>query len=199
MKKTIIISILGIAISAVIITALALLIFGNRSSDSVPTLRLETPQKVSLSDETVTLDLTVSALGDALYPAVSASISFDPSKLEFLGVEEGNVFVYDTENTTGRQLPEWSYDVASSNASGRINIMYLDLTGGKHAFSKGLLAEEDNVVLRLRFRLKGSVRAGDVMDLVVEDAVFAASDETLSLAMTRDTLRVRNGKLVIGE
>ena len=77
--------------------------------------------------------------------------------------------------------------------------MYLDLTGGKHAFSKSLLAEEDNVVLRLRFRLKGSVRAGDVMDLVVEDAVFAASDETLSLAMTRDTLRVRNGKLVIGE
>ena len=77
--------------------------------------------------------------------------------------------------------------------------MYLDLTGGKHAFSKNLLAEEDNVVLRLRFRLKGSVRAGDVMDLVVEDAVFAASDETLSLAMTRDTLRVRNGKLVIGE
>ena len=77
--------------------------------------------------------------------------------------------------------------------------MYLDLTGGKHAFSKNLLAEEDNVVLRLRFRLKGSVRTGDVMDLVVEDAVFAASDETLSLAMTRDTLRVRNGKLVIGE
>ena len=109
------------------------------------------------------------------------------------------MFVYDTENTTGRQLPQWSYDVAGSNAGGRINIMYLDLTGGKHAFSKGLLAEEDNVVLRLRFRLKGSVRAGDVMDLIVEDAVFAASDEAFSLAMTLDTLRVLNGKIVIGE
>ena len=65
MKKTIII-ILSIAISAVIITALALLTSGNRTSDSVPTLKLETPQKVSLSDETVTLDLTVSALGEAL-------------------------------------------------------------------------------------------------------------------------------------
>jgi hypothetical protein len=77
--------------------------------------------------------------------------------------------------------------------------MYLDLTGGKHAFSKGLLAEDDNVVLRLRFRLKGSVRPGDVMDLILDDAVFAASNENDSLAMNRNTLKARNGKIVIGE
>ena len=189
-----------LALTALIVALIFLLVRCNGQDAGMPTLTVETPQKLSKTKTTeFTLDVTISNLGDALYPAMSMSIAFDASCLEFLGVEEGNVFVYDTENTTGRQLPEWSYDVASSNASGRINIMYLDLTGGKHAFSKGLLAEEDNVVLRLRFRLKGSVRAGDVMDLVVEDAVFAASDETLSLAMTRDTLRVRNGKLVIGE
>ena len=166
----------------------------------MPTLTVETPQKLSKAETTeFTLDVTISDLGDALYPAMSMSIAFDASRLEFLGVEEGNVFVYNTENTTGQQLPEWSYDVASSNTSGRINIMYLDLTGGKHAFGRNLLAEEDNVVLRLRFRLKGSVRSGDVMDLVVEDAVFAASDEKDSLAMTLDTLKVRNSKIVIGE
>jgi hypothetical protein len=77
--------------------------------------------------------------------------------------------------------------------------MYLDMTGGKNAFSKDLLAEDNNVVLRLKFRLRGSVRAGDVCDLIVEDAVFAASDETQSLAMTTNTLTVKNGKLVIGE
>ena len=166
----------------------------------MPTLTVETPQKLSKAETTeFTLDVTISDLGDALYPAMSMSIAFDASRLEFLGVEEGNVFVYNTENTTGQQLPEWSSDVASSNTSGRINIMYLDLTGGKHAFGRNLLAEEDNVVLRLRFRLKGSVRSGDVMDLVVEDAVFAASDEKDSLAMTLDTLKVRNGKIVIGE
>ncbi len=166
----------------------------------MPTLTVETPQKLSASETTeFTLDVTISDLADALYPAMSMSISFDASRLEFLGVAEGNVFVYDTENTTGQKLPAWSYDVASSNASGKINIMYLDLTGGKHAFSKALLAEENNVVLRLRFRLRGSVRAGDVMDLIVEDAVFAASDETQSLAMTLDTLKVRNGKIVVGE
>jgi thiamine monophosphate kinase len=43
------------------------------------------------------------------------------------------------------------------------------------------------------------VRAGDVLDLIVEDAVFAASDETQSLAMTTDTLKTKNGRLVIGE
>ena len=87
----------------------------------------------------------------------------------------------------------------NSNDTGRINIMYLDMTGGKNAFSKELLAEDYNVVLRLKFRLRGSVRAGDVLDLIVEDAVFAASDETKSLAMTTDTLKTRNGRLVIGE
>ena len=189
-----------LALTALIALLIFLLVRCDGQDTELPTLTVETPQKLSKAETTeFTLDVTISNLGDALYPAMSMSIAFDASRLEFLGVEEGNVFVYNTENTTGQQLPVWSFDVAGSNASGKINIMYLDLTGGKHAFSKGLLAEEDNVVLRLRFRLKGSVRAGDVMDLIVEDAVFAASDETLSLAMTRDTLRVRNGKLVIGE
>ena len=55
------------------------------------------------------------------------------------------------------------------------------------------------MVLRLKFRLRGSVRPGDVLDLIVEDAVFAASDENESLAMTTDTLKTKNGRIVIGE
>ena len=77
--------------------------------------------------------------------------------------------------------------------------MFTDITGGKNAFSKELLAEDDNVVLRLKFRLRGSMRSGDVCDLIFEDAVFAASDETQSLAMTTGTLKVKNGKIVAGE
>jgi hypothetical protein len=89
--------------------------------------------------------------------------------------------------------------VQNSNDTGIINIMYLDMTGGKNAFTKELLADDYNVILRLKFRLRGSARPGDVLDLIVEDAVFAASDETQSLAMTTDTLKVKNGRLVIGE
>ena len=161
-------------------------------------LTVETPQKLSASQtDTFTLDVTISELGDTLYPAMSMSLRFDPSCLEFLGIEEGNVFV--TDSQVGRKLPQWSCNPEQCNKTGLINIMYLDLTGGKEAFTQSLLAEEDNVVLRLSFRLRGSARAGDVFDLIVEDAVFAASDERQSLAMNQGTLKVKNGKIVVGD
>ena len=173
---------------------------GDEPISGEPSLTVETPQRLSASQtEEFTLDVTVSSLGDAHYPAMSMCIAFDSSRLEFMGVEEGNIFILSDENSTGQKLPEWSCNVQSSNDDGLINIMYLDMTGGKNAFTKELLAEDYNVVLRLKFRLRGSVRPGDVLDLIVEDAVFAASDEAQSLAMTANTLKVKNGRLVIGE
>ena len=164
-----------------------------------PTLTIETPQKISKTEtEEFSLDVTISSFGDAIYPAASMSISFDPSRLEFLGIEEGNVFIQN-DGDVPQKLPNWSCNPEQCNKSGKINIMYLVTTGGKNAFSKELLAEDDNVVLRLKFRLRGSVRSGDVCDLIFDDAVFASSDETQSLAMTTDTLKVRDGKIVIGE
>ena len=161
-------------------------------------LTVETPQKLSASQtDTFTLDITVSNLGETIYPAMSMSLRFDPSCLEFLGIEEGNVFV--TDSQLGRKLPQWSCNPAQCNKTGLINIMYLDLTGGKEAFTQNLLAETDNVVLRLSFRLRGSARSGDVYDLIMEDAVFAASDESRSLAMTQDTLKIKNSKIVVGD
>ena len=186
-------------IGGALIAAVLILYFCCIAGDT-PVLIVETPQKLSAQQtEEFTLDVTVSDLGNVLYPAMSMSIAFDSSRLELLGVEEGNVFILSDENSTGQQLPDWSCNVQNSNDTGLINIMYLDMTGGKNAFVKKLLADDYNVVLRLKFRLRGSVRPGDVLDLIVEDAVFAASDDTQSLAMTTDTLRVKNGRLVIGE
>ena len=190
--------IVGVCVLAVILALL--LARCNGEQEKIPTLTIETPQKMSLSDtDEFTLDVTVSALGDALYPAASMSISFDSSRLEFLGVEEGNIFILSAESNSGQQLPDWSCNTQVCNETGIINIMYLDMTGGKYAFSKDLLAEDDNVVLRLKFRLRSSVRSGDVLDLILEDAVFAASDETQSLAMTLDTLKTKDGRIVIGD
>ncbi len=190
-----------VVICLLLIAAAALYYFYFYQGDSgTPTLIVETPQKLSVSQtEDFTLDVTVSDLGDARYPAMSMSITFDSSRLEFLGVEEGNIFILSDENSSGQQLPNWSCNVQSSNDTGLINIMYLDMTGGRNAFTKDLLADDYNVVLRLKFRLRGSVRPGDVIDLIVEDAVFAASNETQSLAMNRGTLKIKNGRLVIGE
>ena len=165
-----------------------------------PTLTIEIPQKISIKNtKEVTLDVTISSMGEAIYPAASMSIYFDSSRLEFLGIEEGNVFVRSSESGMQKKLPEWSCNPKQCNESGKINIMYLDTTGGKNSFSKEFLEEEDNVVLRLKFRLRGSVRKGDVCDLIFEDAVFAASNEEESLAMSRNTLKVRNSKIVVGE
>lgn len=191
--------IVGICILIAVLAPL-LVRCGNDPASHAPILTVETPQKLSVSQtEIFTLNVTLSALGDTRYPAMSMSIAFDASRLEFLGVEEGNVFILSDKNSSGQQLPTWSYNPQTSNETGLINIMYLDMTGGRNAFVKELLDQEDNVVLRLKFRLRGSVRPGDVLDLIVEDAVFAASDETQSLAMTRHTLKVKNGRLVIGE
>ena len=192
-----------ILIDCIVVLLLCALTAGllwHRKQSVTAILTIETPQKISTSmNEPMILDVIISGLGETRYPAMSTSISFDSSRLEFLGLEEGNVFVHDDSNSSGQRLPEWSCNVEQSNESGKINIMYLDMSGGKYAFDKQLLAEEDNVVFRLKFRLRGSVRKGDICELIVEDAVFAASDETKSLAMTTGTLRAKNSKVVIGE
>lgn len=193
---------IGIGAGVLLLLLILFLLFMNwdKITGGTPTLTIETPQKISKSEtKEFTLDITISSFGDAIYPAASMSISFDSSRLEFIGVEEGNVFIRNDEGDVPQKLPNWSCNPEQSNKSGKINIMYLDTTGGKNAFSKELLADDDNVVLRLKFRLRGSVRSGDICDLIFDDAVFAASDETQSLAMTTDTLKVRDGKIVIGE
>lgn len=200
-KRRIFFASLALVLLALVLTLL-LVRCGEKEGKSlgVPTLTVETPQKLSRSEtDEFVLDVTISELGDALYPAMSLSLRFDSSRLELVGVEEGNVFICDDETAVGQKLPDWSYNLEQCNTSGLINVMYLDLTGGRYAFTKDLLAQEDNVVLRLRFRLRGSARIGDVYDLIFEDAVFAASDETQSLAMTTGTLKTRDGKLVVGE
>lgn len=196
-RLIIILTLLAVLTAAIVLS----LLMGNNSVAGVPILTVETPKKISAgNDEIITLDVSISDLGDAIYPAMSISLGFDSSRLEFLGVKEGNIFILNDKDdaSVAQKLPNWSYNVHQSNETGIINIMYLDMTGGKCAFSKELLAEEDNVVLRLNFRLRGSARAGDILDLILEDAVFAASDETKSLAITMGTLRTRNGKIVIG-
>ena len=195
-------AILAAVFAVLILAGILIFILLDNAAAKEPTLTVETPQKISAgSSETITIDVSISSLGDVLYPAMSVSLSFDSSRLEFLGVAEGNVFILDEENAAGvaQKLPDWSCNVQHSNETGKINIMYLDMTGGKYAFTKDLLASDGNVLLRLQFRLRGSARSGDVLDLIVEDAVFAASDETQSLAMTTDTLKTRDGRIVVGD
>lgn len=204
-KKLYIITAVGALLLLLILFLLLFKGCDNSIFSGTPTLAIETPQKISKSDTNdFSLDVTISTLGKANYPAASMSIAFDSSRLCFIGIEEGNVFVADDESNLKQKLPNWRCNPEQSNKTGKINIMYLDITGGKNAFSQRLLAQndkdnKDNIVLKLKFRLRGSVSEGDVLDLIFDDAVFAASDESKSLAMTTNTLKVRDGKIVIGE
>lgn len=185
----------GLAVFLLILMGILFLFI---STKNTPTLGVETPQKLSASQtDTFTLDVTVSDLADSIYPAMSASIRFDPAYLEFVGIEEGNLFVTNPE--LGKALPQWSCNPEQCNKTGLINVMYLDLTGGKAAFSRSLMADGDHTVFSLSFRLRGSARSGDAYQLTVEDAVFAASDESQSLATANHTLKVKNGKIVVGD
>lgn len=199
-KKRILIIVFILLVLAVCGFVIFFLLGGGELFFSAPAVTVETPAKMHASDqEPFSLALQLTALEDANYPAASFSISFDAEKLEFLGLSEGNVSVKNPGSHSGKALPEWSVNVEKSNETGQINIMYLDMTGGKYAFSKELLQERDNVLLYLNFRLRGSVRQGDAYELCIDDAVFAASDEEESLAKAAGSLRTNNGRIVIGD
>lgn len=163
-------------------------------------LTVETPDKqVAGSVETFTVDVTLSTMKDGIYPAASASIIFDPSHLEFLGIEDGDIMVSGETRADGGvgALPEWQVNTARSNETGRINVLYLDTTGGKYAFSKEYMQDDSHVLFRLAFRLRATAKPGDVYELSVEDAVLAAIEEDESLALTSGTLKTRNGRILI--
>lgn len=196
-----------VIIAALVLIALAVLasfLFRDGGALSLaPAVTIETPDKMSQSDrEEFTLDVTLSDLKEGgLYPAASFSMNFDSNKLEFLGLEEGNVLVPCEEKANGAvtELPEWGVNVERSNEIGQINVMYLDLSGGRQAFSKDLLPDGDRVLFRLRFKLRGSVQSGDIIEISFADAVFAASDESDSLASVKNTLKTHSGRVVIGD
>ena len=199
-KKKIII--IGIVLLLLALAAYFLFIKDGGAISFAPTVTIETPERKSVSDkDEFSLAVTLSDLKDELYPAASFSINFDSNKLEFLGLEEGNVLVPCEEKANGATstLPDWGVNVERSNETGQINIMYLDLSGGRYAFTRELLPDGDKVLFRLKFKLRGSVQSGDIIELSFADAVFAANDEKDSLGMTERTLAVRSGRVVVGD
>lgn len=199
-RKRVMLPVLGVLLIAAVLVLILFLRGCGGSVAAAPTVSIETPERMSQKwHEPFSLELRLTSLGEDIYPAASFCIGFDSARLEFLGIEEGNVLVSDPENSSGYKLPEWSVDVDRSNRTGRINLMYLDMTGGKYAFRKDALREDGNVVLRLRFRLRGSAVDGDIYELSFEDAIFAASDESKSLASSKNTLATANGRIIVGD
>lgn len=204
---------IGIITAVILLVILAVILVGLRYRKELtsaapaepaisvaPTVTVETPAPRDAGDrEVFALELQLTSLGEGFYPAASFCISFDPESLEFMGISEGNLLIRSSENDSGTALPNWSVNTERSNETGSINIMYVDMTGGNKAFSRELLKEGDNVILTLEFRLRDGVKAGDILELSLDDAVFAASDERESLSSAAETLGTVNGRIIIGD
>ena len=202
-KKTII----AISVTAVLaITVGLIIIFLNRNSQTAkvgsfstgPAVFIEIPDKMDKKDRSeFELGVFVTKLGKDVYPAASFSISFDPSKLEFLGLEEGNVLILDSDSSTGENLPEWNVDVETSNKTGLINVMYLDISGKDKGFSQEKLYDKDNSLFYLKFKLRGSVREKEMYEISFKDAVFACEDDSKSLSMLSKKLKTKDSFVMI--
>ena len=202
-KKTII----AISVTAVLaITVGLIIIFLNRNSQTAkvgsfstgPAVFIEIPDKMDKKDRSeFELGVFVTKLGKDIYPAASFSISFDPSKLEFLGLEEGNVLILDSDSPTGENLPEWNVDAETSNKTGLINVMYLDISGKDKGFSQEKLYDKDNSLFYLKFKLRGSVREKEMYEISFKDAVFACEDDSKSLSMLSKKLKTKDSFVMI--
>lgn len=199
-NRKIIISAL-IAIGVLLIAAVIIFLCSSREEGVTEekydhsVLILEMPERSGINGgEELSVDVKLSMLGEAYYPAASMSIEFDPDNFEFTGLDQGNVRV--TGDTAEGQLPEWSVNVQRSNETGSINIMYVDVSGGKYAFSDKLMSEEENILFTLDFQLHDDARAGD-SEFKVKDAVFAASDSEESLSAASGTLEIKDGKIIL--
>ena len=195
-----------IILTAVILLAAGFLIWWFfikpvNNDERIPEVRINTPGKIELSEDGFSLPVTLSAMPEnELFPALSISITFDNTKLKFLGIDDGNVLVLSDENEQGASLnlPDWSVNTTFANQSGRINIMYLDSTAGRYAFTAdGFDSETKNILCKLKFEFRGSAADGDIYDFVIKDACVASSDEEKSLAMTKGTLKAVDGRLII--
>lgn len=202
-KKAIIIS--AIVASAAIVIGM-LILFLNRNSQTAkvgsfstgPAVFIEIPDKMDKKDRSeFELGVFVTKLGKDIYPAASFSISFDPSKLEFLGLEEGNALIVDSDAPAGENLPEWNVDVETSNKTGLINVMYLDMSGKNKGFSQEKLYDKDNSLFYLKFKLRGSVREKEMYEISFKDAVFACEDDSKSLSMLSKKLKTKDSFVMI--
>ncbi len=200
------IAIIASSVLAVLAVAIIIIIFTNRNSQTAkvgsfsagPAVFIEIPDKMDKKDRSeFELGVFVTKLGKDIYPAASFSISFDPSKLEFLGLEEGNVLILDSDSPTGENLPEWNVDVETSNKTGFINVMYLDISGKDKGFSQEKLYDKDNSLFYLKFKLRGSVREKEMYEISFKDAVFACEDDSKSLSMLSKKLKTKDSFVMI--
>lgn len=175
--------------------------FNNKSSNSNVGSSQKDIKKVTMvleqkgeilegSEAEIKIPVKLSGIPAKTFPAASMSVSFEKDKLEFIGIEKGTI-----ENYLG-EVPEWKIDVKASNKLGTVNAIYLDKSGSKNSYCKsGFKPKTKDVVLYLKFKLTKEAKVKDLINLKIDDAVFATvkgdSDNT-SLSTSNGNMAVKN-------
>lgn len=164
-----------------------------------PAITVVSPQPLKAEpDERVTVDVTLSDMPKETYPGASINVSFDPKKLEFVGIKQGNITI-PSRNKDGEEIPIWECDVKKSNEKGEVKAMFIDMSGGKYSYSqKGFKAKDQDILLRMQFKLTDNVKKGETYELIIEDGVLATMDNQknkTSLSIQNHKLDAHNGKI----
>ncbi len=204
-KRNRVFTIFGAALIIVAITLVFFLFQGGGINELfAPSITLMSPEPVFASHrEEIIIDVVLSHLPDRSYPAASLSVEFDKNMLEFVGVKQGTMMTlgHSTGEKKTYNIPIWKNDVEVSNQLGEINTMYLDITGGKFAYVlEGFQKNDNDILLRLSFRLRDSVQAGKIYNITVKDAVIASiggAETRTSLATSLRTLKAYPAKIIV--
>ncbi|MCC3359434.1 cohesin domain-containing protein [Bacillus sp. REN16] len=198
-----------VGIILIVLLILAVIYFYINSKDVLkelfaPSITLVTPEPVESSNRNeIDINVLLSDLPDNTFPASSLSVQFNHNKLEFIGVKQGTMMTIDNSNKEKEiyNIPIWKSDPEVSNQTGLINTMYLDITGGGHAYVKeGFDKKDKNILLRLTFKLRDSVISGEIYNITIKDAVIATADNDVSrssLATSNHTLKSYPAKIVV--
>lgn len=175
---------------------------------SEPTLELQIHNKKieATSKDEIIVSAVLRNMPDNEYPAASAVIIFDNNKLEFVGTALGTMQSYNDydpnrDKTPAYKIPEWLCNPALSNQNGQINLMYLDTTAGKNAYTKnGYEKQTRDIPFKLIFKLKSSVIPNEKLEIAIKEAVFATNEggqSTLSTKENYGKLAVKNLKVQV--
>lgn len=195
--------------SLVVITATILFVVSFQNY-RIPKLKVSKINKevIANSKEEIVIPITLSDLPNSDYPAANININFDKNKLELIEIAQGTMEVYNDydkkqQNKPTFKVPKWSYNIDFANQEGEIKTMYLDSTAGKNAYNKaGFKKESKDIVFKLVFKLKNSANSGDIIDIKIEEAMFATVNgevdkSTIATKKGYGDLKVENLKLKV--
>ena len=200
--------VITICVAVALIIAIVWVVFFTSILERIfaPSITLMSPAPVLVFDRgEIVVDVVMSDLPERVFPAASLSAKFDKNKLELVSVKQGTMMTLNnySEDETTYNIPIWKSDIEAANRLGKVNTMYLDMTGGQFAYVKeGFAKEEKDILLRLVFCLRDSAKAGEVYNITVEDAVLATVGgdyDNTSLATSNRTLKAYPAKIVVKE